>query len=229
MTNDLKTSQASNPIRIRVAKPSDADQLARIHQVCSAHQPGSFMHHLGVAFFRQYYRILLREPTSVILCAEDPSDGIVGIASGTIDATAETQALYVGRYRLLLGSLPELVRKPWLIKEVHKRKKLLQSMDQANSIIGGRARFSFWGYLPDHPSKGMAIRLLKTFLNVMEDLGHDSVWFENDTINVNAQKINLMLGAEIVTTCPMDDGRVRAIAVHRLQPERRRQIILKKR
>lgn len=211
-----------------MAKPSDADQLAKIHQACSAHQPGSFMHHLGVAFFKQYYRILLLETTSVILCAEDPADGIVGIAAGTIDAKAETQALYAGRYRLLLGSLPELIRKPWLIKEVYKRKKLMQTLGQTNPAISGRARFSFWGYLPNHPSKGMAIRLLKTFLNVMEDLGHDSVWFENDTINVNAQKINLMLGAEIISTCPMDDGRTRAIAVHRLQPERRRQITLKK-
>jgi hypothetical protein len=228
MTNDLKTPKVSNPIRIRIAKSSDADQLAKIHQVCSAHQPGSFMHLLGAAFFKQYYRILLREPTFLILCAEDPADGIVGIASGTIDAKAETKALYAGRYRLLLGSLPELVRKPWLIKEVHKRKKQLQTADQMNPAICGRARFSFWGYLPNHPSKGMAIRLLKTFLNIMEDLGYDSIWFEFDTINVNVQKINLMLGAEIVTTCPMDDGRIRAIAVHRLQPEQRRQIILKK-
>ena len=74
----------------------------------------------------------------------------------------------------------------------------------------------------------MAIRLLKTFLNVIEDLGYDSVWFENDTININVQKINMMLGAEIVSTCPMGDGRIRTIAVHHLQPERRRQIILKK-
>ena len=99
------------------------------------------MHHLGVAFFKQYYRILLREPTSVILCAEDPVDGIVGIAAGTIDAQTESNALHAGRYRLLLGSLPKLVWAPWLIKEVYKRKKMMRVIDQMCPAACGRARF----------------------------------------------------------------------------------------
>lgn len=213
---------------IRLACYSDADQLAKVHHLCSANQPGGFMSKLGLAFFKQYYRILLKEPATIILCAVDEEGVIVGISTGTLDARREKEALRTGRYRLLLWTLPTLLRRPLLLKDVYERMKVLSSSSSEEGPPQDGARFSYWGYLPSQPSKESAIRLQMTFLNIMEDLGVDRVSFEIDAINQKVLKISKLMGGEITKTIRLKDGRERLVGFHQLSPKIRTQIRIRR-
>ena len=64
------------------------------------------MHHLGRRWFVKYYEIILREPTSVVLCAEAAGDGLVGLASATLDSKKQLEAIRNGEFKLMLAIIP---------------------------------------------------------------------------------------------------------------------------
>ena len=57
-------------IKFRLAKPSDAKQIANCHwHVRDRYSRGIFLS-LGEGFLRSYYTIILNDPWEVIVCAE---------------------------------------------------------------------------------------------------------------------------------------------------------------
>jgi hypothetical protein len=204
--------RTESPIRIRKADYDDLKQLADLHYRCSIAQPAGFMFKLGRGFILEYYHILLKEKTNVILCADAGMDGIVGLISANLDAKESLKWLKSGSYRLFLAALPALARKPVLIKEIYSRAKSVWGLSLGEGyIIGSGARISYWGWSPNYPSKGNSIYLLKNLLKVLKENHVSQVRFEVDRLNRKAEVIHRILGAKVVREFKTPDGRCRII------------------
>jgi hypothetical protein len=106
------------------------------------------MHRLGRRFFVAFYRVLLRERTTVILVADAGADGLVGLVSATLESKRQLAAIRRGRLMLLLATLPALIRTPSLLREVLVRerslsgarrevRRLLWSADRLLGLVAG--------------------------------------------------------------------------------------------
>lgn len=200
---------------IRLGKPNDAARLAFIHEVSSAKQPGGFMFQLGRSFLVEYYRTLLHDGSSVVLCAVDEQDSILGFVAGALDAGARMRALKRNRLRLSVASLPALLRHPQLIRDVYSRQQSA-SPDEAERgyVVQSGAHEEFWGWLPDNTSG--AIELHLKWLSVMRILGAQTIRGEVDQVNDVVLRVHRMLGAHIVKEFVTPDGRQRLIIEYKL-------------
>lgn len=204
--------KAESAIKIRPATYNDLKELGDLHYRCSIAQPAGFMYKLGRGFILEYYRILLKKKTSVILCADGGIAGIVGLVSATLDSKQNLESLKRGGHRLILAALPALVRQPGLIKEIFSRANSLWRSKLSDSyIIGSGARIAYWGWSPNYPSKGHSVILLKTLLKILEDHQVDSVRFEVDRLNRKVEAVHRLLGAKTVREFNTPDGRSRII------------------
>ncbi len=197
-------------MRIRLAKPSDMDQLADVHWVCSREQANGFMFKLGKRFLRQYYRVLLTEENTVVICAIADDGRIVGFASGSLDAAEHLVVLKRNRFRLLWAALPALVRNPALINGLFSRQRS-RSAEEGGYIVLSGARGEYWAWIPTARSAGAAIGLFQKWLSLMRLLGAQEVRFEVDRGDGNVEQIHTMLGARIVKELVTPDGKPRLV------------------
>ena len=101
-------------IRYRLAKPSDAKQIAAIHYGIREQYDVGIFARLGKPFLRRYYSIMLNDPWEVVVCAEKEGR-IMGFSSYTLDA-AHLMAVYrKHRLALAFGALPSLIMRPSLL------------------------------------------------------------------------------------------------------------------
>jgi hypothetical protein len=207
-------------ILIRPAEPRDAGSLASLHLACSSVQPGGFMHRLGRKFFVKYYEILLRERTTVILCADAGKDGIVGLVSATLDSRKQLEAIRRGRLQLLLAVIPALVRAPSLAWEVWVRNRALSPRSSGDEyFVSSGARIVYWGWSPGHRSHPPATSLITEVLRRLEELGARSVSLETDRLNRKVEVMHRLMGAHVSKVLVTRDGRERTVLEYALRPK----------
>ncbi len=200
---------------IRLGKPNDAARLAFIHEVSSAKQPGGFMFQLGRSFLVEYYRTLLHDGSSVVLCAVDDRDSSWDLWPEHWTRERACEPLKRNRLRLFVASLPALLRHPLLIRDVYSRQQSA-SPDEAERgyVVQSGAHEEFWGWLPDNTSG--AIELHLKWLSVMRILGAQTIRGEVDQVNDVVLRVHRMLGARIVKEFVTPDGRQRLIIEYKL-------------
>jgi hypothetical protein len=203
-------------MNLRLANRNDANQLAQLHELSSAKQPGGFMFRLGRAFLSQYYRALIDEGSCIILCATDASDKLIGFVAGSLDAKARLTALKRNRFRLLVASLPAFIRHPSLMREVYVRQNA-GSADESEMgfVVQSGAHEEFWAWLPDHGSG--AIELHLKWLSLMRLLGARTISGEVDKVNDVIVRAHRMLGARVIREFTTPDGRERLLIQYQLK------------
>ena len=200
---------------IRLANRNDARQLANLHEQSSAKQPGSFMFKLGQPFLEQYYKALIDEGSSIILCATDDADRLMGFVAGSLDAGSRIVALKKHMVKLGLAALPTLIRHPSLILEVTKRKNSSSPENgESGYVLQKGAHEEFWAFLPGQG--GGAIDLHLRWLSLMTLLGAETVSGEVDKVNTMVVKTHRLLGAKVIETFVTPDGRERILIQYRL-------------
>ena len=80
-------------IKFRIAKPSDAKKIAKIHYSVRHKHPLGIFSQVGLGFLIKYYKVLLNDPDEIILCAENEKGELVGFNSGTLDAAQQMRTL----------------------------------------------------------------------------------------------------------------------------------------
>ena len=201
-------------IKIRFACLSDAEKITESHLFSSSKQPGGFMFRMGRRFLCQYWRLILLEKNSVILCAEDQNGEFLGFVSGTIDAEERAITLRNNKIKLLLAALPSIMRSPRLLGEIFSRQKLKSAdSDEEAYIVQSGPREDFWAWLPNR--KG-AIEIHLKWLSIMRTLGVKSVRGEVDKVNDFVVKTHRMLGARIIKEFVTPDGKERQIIEYSL-------------
>lgn len=79
-------------IRYRLAKPSDAKQIAAIHYGIREQYDVGIFARLGKPFLRRYYSIMLNDPWEVVVCAEKRD---ASWASAVIRSTQPTRWQFI--------------------------------------------------------------------------------------------------------------------------------------
>lgn len=198
-------------IRFRIAKPSDAKQIANCHwHVRDRYSQGIFLS-LGEGFLRTYYKIVLDDPWEVIVCAENEEGTIVGFSSATLNGRAQAANLKKHKIRLGLAAIKAILLKPKLVKEVWLRYKSLDGGGQKFVTIDGvRGEYWCWRKDAENGDKPMELDLAKS--RVLYSLGCRELYYEVDKFNKAVYKYHQkVVKAEPIEEITLPDGRVRVL------------------
>jgi hypothetical protein len=196
-------------MRFRLAKASDSRRLAQVHRVCAAEQPESFTDRLGGAFLRQYYRVLLADRQSVVLCLVDDVDPerILGFATGTLDAAESNRTLRRNRVRLAIGALLAIMRRPGLVRGIASRYRSTGGASgDEGYVVNEGARSIYWAVLPEARKGAAALSLMKKWLALMRTMGAGEIATEVNESNAPVAQAHRLLGAELVKKVVTPDG-----------------------
>ena len=199
-------------IRFRLAKPSDAKQIANCHwHVRDRYTEGIFLS-LGERFLRAYYQVILDDPNEIIVCAENKDGEIVGFSSGSLNA--ESQAVSIRSHKVKLGfaALLGLIRHPSFIKGVWQRYTSLKSTGDHKFLHmkGARSEYLCWKKGAEGSISMMLLDKIK--FKMMHELGIKEVFFEIDRQNerlFNTQQ--RMKNITLLEEYTLPDGRVRGL------------------
>ena len=197
-------------IRYRLAKPSDAKEIADVHwHVRDRYDKGIFLS-LGKGFLKSYYKITLDDPWEVIICAINEDDKIVGFTEATLDS--ERKFRNIKKHRFLLGcsALRAVLFHPSLFSAVWQRYRSLGNNGQKFLKTDG-VRVGYWCWLKSDDSlKSTELGLVN--YRILRDLGVKEYFFEIDKFNKAVYKYNLkILKAEPIEEITLPDGRVRVM------------------
>ena len=109
--------------KLRLAKPSDAKEIANLHySIREQGAPGIFAM-MDKPFLKRYYKIVLNDPNEVVICAENEKGQIVGFNSSTLDAKAQMDNLRRKRVQLAFAAFTSILSNPKLIRPLFDRYK----------------------------------------------------------------------------------------------------------
>lgn len=170
-------------IRFRLAKPSDAKQIANCHwHVRDRYSQGIFLS-LGERFLRAYYKVILDDPNEIIVCAENKEGKIVGFSSGSLNAESQAVSIRGHKIRLGLAAMLGLIRHPSYFKGVWQRYTSLKSTSDHKFLHmeGARSEYLCWKKGADGSISMMLLDKIK--FKMMHELGIKEVFFEIDKSN----------------------------------------------
>lgn len=206
-------------IKFRIAKPSDAKQIANCHwHVRDRYSQGIFLS-LGEGFLRAYYKVILNNAWAVIICAEREDGKIVGFSSATLDGKSQERDLLKHKFMLGFAAAKAMIFHPHLIKEVLVRYKSLKSSSEEQAFAGmGGVRSDYWCWLKEDDSL-MSAEMGQALEHIVYDLGYKEWTYEVDKFNKQVYKYNLkVVKAEPIREIELPDGRVRVLFKTRLKP-----------
>lgn len=201
-------------IRFRLAKPSDAKQIANCHwHVRDRYSQGIFLS-LGERFLRAYYSIMLNDPWEVVVCAEDETGKIVGFSSSTLDAEKQARNLRKHRVRLALAALSSVIIHPHLIKPLLQRYKSLSNSKNAPKFIHLEGvRGEYWCWMKSDKASGLqSIDMENIKDGIIYNLGYKEIFFEVDKFNSSVLRYHEKVAkAERISEIVLPDGRERVL------------------
>ena len=193
----------------RLAKQADARCLADIHhRIKDVNDNGIFVL-MGRCFLRQYYRLVLSDPCTVCICAED-NGRIVGYTFAVLDS--ERHRNYIMKHQLILAlsAITSIIVNPSLVKKLLLRYRSLAKRNET-FIISSGARGGYWGWDPDCPDSVSSYEMHNKSLRILHLLGVDKLNFEVDIINKQVYKFHKLNGATVSKIIVLPDGRERAL------------------
>jgi hypothetical protein len=198
-------------IVLRLAKPSDRKELAELHFLSKSPSGPGFFSKVSRSFLRYYYKVVLGDPYSVVMCAESRDGRIRGFASGTLDA--EKHFARLGRHRFIFALLllPSLITNPTVLLQALSRYRSSKGKSDRKFVVTRGARTENWVWFPRDGSSIWAGVLNNSHLKVLRTLGVDIVHFEVDVENVAVVRFSVGNGAKLVDCIELDDGRRRNI------------------
>lgn len=199
-------------IRFRLAKPSDAKQLANCHwHVRDRYTEGIFLS-LGEQFLRAYYQVILDDPNEIIVCAENKDGEIVGFSSGSLNAESQVVSIRSHKVKLGFAALLGLICHPSYFKGVWQRYASLKSTDDHKFLHmkGARSEYLCWKKGAEGSISMMLLDKIK--FKMMHELGVKEVFFEidrqNERLFIAQQRMKNITLLEEYT---LPDGRVRGL------------------
>ena len=199
-------------IRYRLAKPSDAKEIAYVHwHVRDRYTQGIFLS-LGQRFLEAYYKIILDDPWEVVVCAVNDQGKIVGFTSTSMNAKERYEN--IRNHKIVLGyaALKAIVRHPSLLKGVWQRYKSLSGDDKSRQFVHTEgARGGYWCWLKNDDSlKSFELTQVKN--EILKQLGVKEFFFEVDKFNKAVYKFHLKVNrAEPLEEITLPDGRERVL------------------
>lgn len=199
-------------IRYRLAKPSDAKEIADVQwHVRDRYTQGIFLS-LGKSFLKSYYKIILNDPWEVVVCAVNESGRIVGFASTSMNAKQRFTNIRHHKITLGLAAIRAIFCHPSLVKELWQRYRSLSGKDHERQFVHTEGvRGGYWCWLKSDDSlKSLELSQVKN--NILRELGVKELFFEVDKFNKAVYKFHLKVNkAEPIEEITLPDGRVRVL------------------
>ena len=208
-------------IRFRLAKPSDAKQLANCHwHVRDRYSTGIFLS-LGKRFLTAYYKVTLADPYEMVVCAEREDGLIVGFSSATLDAAKQAENIRKHKVYLGFAALGAIICKPTLLKEVWLRYRSLASGTDAPKFVHNEGvRGEYWCWRKDAAENTfMSVDMENIKDGIIYNLGYKEIFFEVDTFNKSVYRYHEKVAkAEPIDKVVLPDGRERVLFRKTLKP-----------
>ena len=213
---DTPQYQTTNDIQFRLAKPSDARQIANVHYSVRHSYGEGFFAQVNKSFLRQYYKVVLNNPYQIVVCAE--LDGqILGFSSGSMDVTKEFKAFRKNKWKFVWPLLTSAITNPKIIKSAFDRFKSIGGKSDKKFVNAQGARNEYWAWLPGRDDSYMSIYTQELMLYFMKCFGVTEVYGEMDTVNEKVVKIQINNGNKILDRFTMPDGRERLYCVMKME------------
>lgn len=199
----------------RIAKKKDAKRIAEIQQnIKSVNDLGIFCH-MGKGFLETYYRILIEDPQTIFLCAENHDGLVCGYCFNVLDAKKQTENMRNNKIRLGFSAVASMVKKPSLIKELFLRYKSLNNTDETYLHTEG-AHAGYWGWDPAMADADASFHLHELSYLIAKNIGVSILKLEVDKENKRIYKFHKLNGAVTEREFTLPDGRVRAFMYYDL-------------
>jgi glycosyltransferase involved in cell wall biosynthesis/ribosomal protein S18 acetylase RimI-like enzyme len=172
-------------VRLRPARPGDADALSRLHREA---MPTAFLPTLGDRFLRHLYRALATDEAAITIVAED-REGIVGFATG-VSSVRSFYRRFLVRHGLpaAASALPAL-RRPGV---VHQMRETLAYPNGAGTHLPAPEILSI-AVAPEARSRGVGRALVDRVVRGLSDGGVEElkvvVGADNEAANAFYQRV----------------------------------------
>ena len=199
-------------LKFRLAKPSDAKQIANCHwRVRDRYTEGIFLS-LGERFLRVYYKIILDDPNEIVVCAENKDGEIVGFSSGSLNAASQAISIRNHKIKLGLAALFGIAHHPSYIKGIWQRYNSLKTSSNQKFLHmeGARSEYLCWKKGAEGSISMMLLDKIK--FKMMRELGVKEVFFEIDRHNERIFNAQLrMKNISLLDEYVLPDGRKRGL------------------
>lgn len=197
-------------IRYRLAKPSDAKEIANVHwHVRDRYDKGIFLS-LGKGFLEAYYKVTLNDPWEMVICAVNEAGEIVGFISTSLNAKEKYRNIRGHRLSLGCAAAKAIILNPKLLRAVWSRYSSLSKKSDSFIKVDG-VRVGYWCWLKKDDSY-KSVELSQLNGKVLRSLGVKEIYFEVDKFNKAVYKYNLKIAkAEPIEEINLPDGRVRVL------------------
>jgi hypothetical protein len=203
-------------MKFRLAKISDLKAIVNIHYgIRDTYDVGIFAQ-IGKSFLSRYYKIIMNEKNSIILCAYDEDGMIHGFCSATLDVEAQFEFLMRHKISLALSAIGSILRKPSLIKPLLERYNSLRKNQESKFINLKGSRSEYWAWAASSKDTFSSLEMHERLLGLLNILGVVDLFFEVDVENKRVFRFHKYNGAEVVETLTLPDGRVRALMKYNL-------------
>lgn len=203
-------------IKYRLAKASDAKQIAYVHYHIRDNYDQGFFAQVNYSFLKQYYKVILNDPCEVVVCAEDENQKVVGFCSASLDAQRQFIRMRKHKWGFILPLIASAISRPSLIKSALDRFKSTKGESNNEYVTSEGARAEYWGWLPNRDDSEYSVVMQDIMFYMMKMLGADKLYFEVDKINKKIFKFHKINGAQELRSYTMPDGRERVELVYDL-------------
>ncbi len=201
----------------RIAKPSDARQIANVHYHIRDGYDVGFFAHVNFSFLKEYYNVILNDPYEIVVCAEDEDGKVVGFCSGSTNSKKQFEHLRKSKWRFIIPLLTSAIARPSIIKSALDRFKSTKGTSKNEYVANEGAREEYWGWLPNRDDSIKSVFLQEVFYRVMKTVGVDKMLLEVDQVNERILQLHKKNGAEIISVFKMNDGRTRVALQYSLK------------
>ena len=195
-------------IKFRLAKPSDAKQIANVHYHVRDKYGEGFFAHVNKSFLKQYYKVILNDPYQIVVCAEQDGN-ILGFCSGSLEASKEFQNIRKNKWKFIMPLITTAIGNPSIIKDAYMRFKSTDANSKTKYINTSGPRCEYWAWLPGRDDSYMSLYVQELVLYFMKCFGINEVYGEGDLVNEKVMKLQLRNGTKILEKFIMPDGRER--------------------
>ena len=198
-------------MKYRIAKEIDCIAIVNLHYAIRKTYSVGLFSKLGKLFLKKYYKILLNDPNSIVVCAEDDKGIIQGFCSATLDIKAQMTNIRRHKVSLGLAALISVILKPSLFKELVDRYKVVKNNSTTKIISTKGARSEYWAWSAINQDSASSVGMYFAQLNILKALGVKEFFGEVDKVNKKILKFQLRNGGEIIDEITLPDGRERVI------------------
>ena len=192
----------------RLAKICDLDRITKLHfSVRHVYTYGIFSS-LDLFFLKSYYRIIINDPNSIIVCGEDPMEGIVGFCSANLNVEQYNLNLKKNKLKLAFSAFPSIFKKPMVLFKLLSRFKSLSS-NSHSFITSEGVRLEYWVWSKKNKDDKSSLLMHESMLNIIMALGYNKASFEVDLHNKKVFKFHKLNGALELDRVILDDKRER--------------------